>query len=76
MKSFECFDISWHCSKTKHSFPKYKIMSYEVVNAFIYKRLYIKIDSKKDNNSLLKYEISYITNKNIRDIKKVIKKSG
>ncbi|MGC4129209.1 MAG: hypothetical protein QM564_06525 [Bergeyella sp.] len=50
-------------------FPKYKLLKYEVVNGIIFKRLYITISSKKSNAIILKYDISYLTNKEIKDLK-------
>ena len=58
-------------------FPKYKLLSYEILNAIILKRLYIKISSKKSNMLILRYDVSYLTKKEINDLKfslsKVIK---
>lgn len=50
-------------------FPKYKLLNYEVVNALLFKRLYITISSKKSNSVILRYDISYLTNKEIKDLK-------
>ena len=50
-------------------FPKYKLVSFEIVNALLFKRLYIKITSKKHKESILKYDISYLTSSEIRDLK-------
>lgn len=55
--------------EAKDEFPKYKLVSFEVVNALIFKRLYIKITSKKHKESILKYDISYLTSSEIRDLK-------
>lgn len=58
-------------------FPKYKLKKYEVVNGIFFKRLFITISSKKSNFIMLKYDISYLSNKEIKDLKyslnKVIK---
>ncbi|SIQ57884.1 hypothetical protein SAMN05880574_11716 [Chryseobacterium sp. RU37D] len=58
-------------------FPKYKLLSYEVIDLFFVKRLYITISSKNSGSTILKYEISYLTRKEINDLKfslsKVIK---
>lgn len=63
----------------RDEFPKYKLISYDIINAIIFKRLYIKIKSKKNKNTLLKYDISYLTSKEIIDLKislnKVIKQN-
>ncbi len=50
-------------------FPKYKLMSYEVIDVFFMKRLYIKISSKNNGSTMLKYEISYLTKKEVNDLK-------
>ena len=50
-------------------FPKYKLLNYEVVNALLFKRLYITISSEKSNSVILRYDISYLTNKEIKDLK-------
>jgi len=55
--------------EAKDEFPKYKLVSFEIVNALIFKRLYIKITSKKHKESVLKYDISYLTSSEIRDLK-------
>lgn len=39
------------------------------MNAIFFKRLYITISSKKQSTTTLKYEISYLTTKEIRDLK-------
>lgn len=65
--------------EVKDEFPKYKLIKYEVVNAILFKRLFITISSKKRNGTILKYDISYLSNKEIRDLKislnKVIKEN-
>lgn len=50
-------------------FPKYKLLEYDIVNAIILRRLYITISSKKNANLVLKYDISYLTKKEINDLK-------
>jgi hypothetical protein len=58
-------------------FPKYKVLSYDVANFFLFKKLYITISSKKNNTVTLKYDTSYLTKKELNDLKfslsKVIK---
>ena len=56
-------------NEAKDEFPKYKLVSFEIVNALLFKRLYIKITSKKHKESILKYDISYLTSSEIRDLK-------
>lgn len=57
-------------------FPKYKFQKFETISFLYFKRLYITINSK-NGNSILKYEISYLTDKELKDLKfslnKVIK---
>ena len=55
--------------EAKDEFPKYKLVSFEIVNALLFKRLYIRITSKKHKESILKYDISYLTGNEIRDLK-------
>lgn len=50
-------------------FPKYKLLKYEVVDAIIFKRLYITISSKKNHSIILKYDISYLNSKQLNDLK-------
>ncbi|WP_415327575.1 hypothetical protein [Chryseobacterium sp. MMS23-Vi53] len=50
-------------------FPKYKLLKYEVIDIFFMKRLYITISSKNSGSTMLKYEISYLTRKEINDLK-------
>lgn len=58
-------------------FPKYKLLKFEIINMVFMKRLYITISSKSNGTTILKYEISYLTRKEIADLKlslnKVIK---
>lgn len=55
-------------------FPKYKLIKYEVVDALILKRLYITISSKKNNATILKYDVSYLSKKELRDLKNSLSK--
>lgn len=50
-------------------FPKYKLMTYEIVNVFFIKRLYVTISSKNSGSTILKYEISYLNQKEVNDLK-------
>lgn len=53
----------------KDEFPKYKLIKYNVVNALVFKRLFVYINSKKSHVLMLKYDISYLSNKEIKDLK-------
>ncbi|KFF01508.1 hypothetical protein [Chryseobacterium luteum] len=50
-------------------FPKYKLIGYEIVRIFFVKRLYITISSKNSGSTILKYEISYLSQKEVNDLK-------
>lgn len=50
-------------------FPKYKLINYEIVNLLFIKRLYVTISSKNTGSTMLKYEISYLTTKEVNDLK-------
>jgi hypothetical protein len=51
-------------------FPKYKLMKFETINMlFFVRRLYITISSKNSGSTILKYEISYLTQKEVNDLK-------
>ena len=68
--------IPFLSKEIRDEFPKYKILSYEVVNAFLLKKLYVKIKSRKEHHQaiILKYDISYLTDKEIKDLKFSLKK--
>lgn len=71
--------ISFLNKSLSDEFPKYKLISYEIINAILFKRLYITISSKKSNSLILKYDISYLTKKELDDLiaslSKVIRKN-
>lgn len=50
-------------------FPKYKLMKFETVSMFLIRRLYVTISSKNSVSTILKYEISYLTQKEVNDLK-------
>ena len=58
-------------------FPKYKVVNFIIRNFIFYKKLYLTISSKKKNFITLTYDISYLTKKELNDLKlslhKVIK---
>lgn len=57
-------------SKPLHDeFPKYKLIKYDVINIFFIKRLYITVSSKNNGSTMLKYQVSYLTRKEINDLK-------
>ncbi len=68
--------IPFLSKEIRDEFPKYKILSYEVVNAIFFKKLFVKIKSRKDYHQaiILKYDISYLTDKEIKDLKFSLKK--
>ncbi|WP_047098523.1 hypothetical protein [Chryseobacterium lactis] len=57
-------------SKPLHDeFPKYKLLKYDVISMFFIKRLYITVSSKNSGSTILKYQISYLTRKEVNDLK-------
>lgn len=50
-------------------FPKYKLLKFDAIDMFFVKRLYITISSKNSGSTILKYEISYLTRKEVNDLK-------
>ncbi|WP_347217562.1 hypothetical protein [Chryseobacterium sp.] len=50
-------------------FPKYKLIKYDVISIFFIKRLYITVSSKNNGSTMLKYQISYLTRKEVNDLK-------
>lgn len=50
-------------------FPKYKVIKYDIINIFFVKRLYITVSSKNTGAIMLKYQISYLTRKEVNDLK-------
>lgn len=61
--------ISGFGKTTNDEFPKYKLLDYDIVNLFFIKKIYVKISSKKNHHMILKYDISYLNEKQIRDLK-------
>jgi len=57
-----------------YEFPKYKIQNFQVVNLIIIKRLLITIHSKKNHHLHLKYDVSYLRNKEVKDLKISLRK--
>ncbi|WP_313028644.1 hypothetical protein [Soonwooa sp.] len=58
----------------KDEFPKYKLQNFQVVNLIIIKRLLITIHSKKNHHLHLKYDVSYLRNKEVKDLKISLRK--
>lgn len=60
-------------------FPKYKLINYQTISFLFFKRLYITVQSKNTGSTILKYEISYLTAKELNDLEfslaKVVKKN-
>lgn len=55
-------------------FPKYKLVKFDVFSVLFFKRLYITISSKNSGTTTLKYEISYLTRKEVNDLKTSLSK--
>lgn len=50
-------------------FPKYKLLKFETVNILFFRKLYVTISSKNTGTTLLKYDTSYLTKKEVNDLK-------
>ena len=50
-------------------FPKYKLIKYDVITILFIKRLYITVSSKNSGSTVLKYQISYLSRKEVNDLK-------
>ncbi len=50
-------------------FPKYKLIKYDIISIFFIKRLYVTVSSKNNGSTILKYQISYLTRKEVNDLK-------
>ena len=61
--------IPFLSKEARDEFPKYKLVSYEVVNGILFKNLYVRIKSKKEHIAVLKYDVSYLSNREIKDLK-------
>lgn len=66
--------VTFFGNTASDEFPKYKLISYDVFNAFVLKKLYVKVQSKKSKYIVLKYDISYLSNREIRDLKASLNK--
>jgi hypothetical protein len=53
----------------KDEFPKYKLIKFNIVNALIFRKLYVYISSKKAHVLILKYDISFLSIKQVKDLK-------
>lgn len=50
-------------------FPKYKLVKYEILDLLFIRKLYIILSSKKAKEVMLRYDISYLTKKELNDLK-------
>ncbi len=55
-------------------FPKYKLIKFEMVSILFFSRLYVTISSKNNGSTTLKYETSYLTRKEVKDLKASLNK--
>ncbi|MDH6209563.1 hypothetical protein M2254_001147 [Chryseobacterium sp. BIGb0186] len=55
-------------------FPKYKLIKFEMVSILFFSRLYVTISSKNSGSTTLKYETSYLTRKEVNDLKASLNK--
>ncbi|MCD0455278.1 hypothetical protein LPB85_07410 [Chryseobacterium sp. LC2016-27] len=55
-------------------FPKYKLVKFEMFSFLFFRRLYVTILSKNSGTTTLTYEISYLTRKQVSDLKTSLNK--
>lgn len=55
-------------------FPKYKLIKFEMVSILFFSRLYVTISCKNSGSTTLKYETSYLTRKEVNDLKASLNK--
>ena len=55
-------------------FPKYKLIKFEMVSVLFFSRLYVTVSSKNGGSAILKYETSYLTKKEVNDLKTSLNK--
>ncbi|WP_315055010.1 hypothetical protein [Chryseobacterium indoltheticum] len=55
-------------------FPKYKLIKFEMVSILFFRRLYVTVSSKNGGSAILKYETSYLTRKEVNDLKTSLNK--
>lgn len=61
--------ISFLNKPLSDEFPKYKLIKFEMVSLLFFSRLYVTISSKNNGSTTLKYETSYLTRKEVNDLK-------
>ncbi|MDQ8144087.1 hypothetical protein [Chryseobacterium sp. CFS15] len=55
-------------------FPKYKLIKFEMISVLFFRRLYVTVSSKNGGSAILKYETSYLTRKEVNDLKTSLNK--
>lgn len=55
-------------------FPKYKLIKFEMISVLFFRRLYVTVSSKNGGSAILKYETSYLTKKEVNDLKTSLNK--
>ena len=77
--NFKNRNVLFYEKPISDEFPKYKLISYEVIDVLIFRKLYINVSSKKNKVITLKYDVSYLSKKELKDLKfslsKVIKEN-
>ncbi|MBH1959876.1 MAG: hypothetical protein I8H68_07175 [Flavobacteriia bacterium] len=77
--NFKNRNVLFYQKAISDEFPKYKLVSYEIIDVLILRKLYISVSSKKNKVITLKYDISYLSKRELKDLKfslsKVIKEN-
>lgn len=66
--------LSFLWKPANDEFPKYKLQDFDILNGLFFKKLYIRVDSRKGKNPMLRYDISYLTNQEVRDLRLSLRK--
>lgn len=53
--------LKQHETAMGDEFPKYKLISYNIINLLIFKKLIVTVESKRTKPVTLKYDISYLS---------------
>lgn len=77
--NFKNRNVLFYQKPISDEFPKYKLKSYEIIDVFLFRKLYVNVSSRKNKGITLKYDISYLNKKELKDLKfslsKVIKEN-
>jgi hypothetical protein len=77
--NFKNRNVLFYEKPISDEFPKYKLISYEIIDVLLFRKIYINVSSRKNKVITLKYDVSYLSKKELKDLKfslsKVIKEN-